>query len=45
MSLEQFKNRYVGSQNYKLIEIEEYPATPWEKFKRVVKRTFKPSCL
>jgi len=41
MSLEQFKDRYVGSQNYKIIQIEEYPKTPWEKFKRVVKRTFK----
>jgi len=40
MSLEQFKNRYVGSQNYKMVEIEEYPKTPWERFKRVVKRTF-----
>ncbi len=41
MSLEQFQNRYVGSQNYKIIEIEKTPKTPWEKFKRVVKRTFK----
>ncbi len=41
MSLKEFQNRYVGSQNYKVIQIEEYPKTPWEKFKRVVKRTFK----
>ena len=45
MSLEQFKNRYVGSQNYKIVQIEEYPKTPWEKFKRVVKRTFKTELL
>ena len=41
MSLKEFQNRYVGSQNYKIVDIEEYPKTPWEKFKRVVKRTFK----
>ncbi|WP_200763333.1 NADH-quinone oxidoreductase subunit NuoI [Nitrosophilus alvini] len=39
--VEQFKNRNIGQQNYKLIEIEEYPKTPWEKFKRVVRRTFR----
>lgn len=30
----------MSKQNYKLIEIEEYPSTPWEQFKQVLRRTF-----
>ncbi len=42
--LEQFTDRNV-SQNYYKVKIEPYPKTPWEKFKRVVRRTFKPDLL
>jgi len=42
--LEQFKSRY-GSQSYYRVKIEPYPKTPWEKFKRVVKRSLKPELL
>lgn len=41
MSLEQFKNRNVGSQSYKMIESEATPSTGFGRFERVVKRTFK----
>ncbi len=41
MSLEQFKNRNVGTQHYKMLDLGEEPKTPWCRFKRVVKRTFK----
>ncbi|MRJ02360.1 MAG: NADH-quinone oxidoreductase subunit NuoI [Epsilonproteobacteria bacterium] len=36
--LQQFQNRYVSNGYYK-VKIEPYPKTPWEKFKRVVKRS------
>lgn len=39
--MEELKSRDV-SQNYVLMEIEEYPTHPWDKFKRVVERTLKP---
>ena len=41
MSIEQFKDRNVGVSNYYYVDIEDYPTTPWDKFKRVVKRTFR----
>ncbi len=41
MSLEQFKNRNVGTQAYKMIESEPTPPTGMGRFERVVKRTFK----
>jgi len=41
MSLEQFKNRNVGQQNYKMIESVHTPKTGMGRFGRVVKRTFK----
>ncbi len=41
MSMEQFKDRNVGEQNYFTVDIEDYPVTGWDKFKRVVKRTFR----
>jgi NADH-quinone oxidoreductase subunit I len=31
----------VGRHEYKLVDIPEYPQTPWEKFVQVVKRTLK----
>ena len=42
MGLEQFKNRNVGTQNYKVLDLEMPPVTGMEKFKQVVSRTFKP---
>jgi len=41
MSLEQFKNRNVGTQNYVPVDLDIPPQEPWEKFTQVVKRTFK----
>lgn len=37
---EMFKDRNIG-EDYFLLDIEEYPKTPLEKFKRVVKRSLK----
>ena len=39
MSFNDLKNRNVGSQEYMMLDIEEYPATGWEAFKQVTKRT------
>jgi len=41
MSLEQFKNRNVGTQDYKLLDLGQTPTTGMDKFYQVVKRTFK----
>lgn len=41
MSFEQFKHRNVGEDGYYMVDIEDYPVTGWDKFKRVVDRTFK----
>jgi NADH-quinone oxidoreductase subunit I len=41
MSLEKFKDRNVGVQNYKLIEHEPFPQSGGEKFARVMKRIVK----
>jgi len=41
MSLEQFKNRNVGTQNYKTLDIGTKPKTRMEKFLQVVKRIFR----
>ena len=40
MGLEQFKNRNVGTQEYKTLELQEYPKSSMSKFTQVVKRTF-----
>ena len=45
MSLEQFKNRNVGIQNYTMLDLAESPKTPWCKFRQVVRRTFKSDLL
>ena len=37
---EMFKDRNI-SDDYFLVDIEDYPTQPWEKFKRVVKRSLK----
>jgi len=42
MSLEQFKNRAVGTQNYKKLDLDHSPITGIGQFKRVVARTFQP---
>ena len=44
MNNEQFNDRNV-SNDYFLVDIEDYPTTGWDKFKRVVKRTFKCELL
>jgi len=41
MSLEKFKDRNVGVQNYTLIEHEPFPQSGGEKFARVMKRMLK----
>jgi NADH-quinone oxidoreductase subunit I len=41
MSFEKYKNRNVQEDGYYLVEIEDYPVTGWDKFKRVVARTFR----
>lgn len=41
MSLEQFKNRNVGTQNYMTLDVGTKPEGAMCKFKQVVKRTFK----
>ncbi|MBN2824698.1 MAG: NADH-quinone oxidoreductase subunit NuoI [Campylobacterales bacterium] len=41
MSLEKFKDRNVGNQNYKLIEHEAFPQSSGEKFERVMKHMLK----
>ena len=40
MSFKDLKERNVGSQEYMTVDIEEYPQTPWDRFKQVVDRTF-----
>jgi NADH-quinone oxidoreductase subunit I len=40
MSIEQFKNREIGD-DYFLAHIDDYPTTPFAKFLRVVRRTFR----
>jgi len=42
MSLEQFRNRNVGTQNYKKLDLDHSPITGFGQFKQVVSRTFKP---
>jgi NADH-quinone oxidoreductase subunit I len=38
MSLEQFKNRNVGVQNYRMLDLEHTPPSGWGRFKRTVRR-------
>ncbi len=39
MSFNDLKNRNVGTKEYMMVDIEEYPKTGWEAFKQVTKRT------
>lgn len=41
MSLEQFKNRNVGTQNYTVLDLPMSPTSGMDRFKQVVKRTVK----
>ncbi len=41
MSLEQFKNRDVSDSGYYLVDIDAYPEKGFDKFKRIVARTFR----
>ena len=38
---EQFNDRNVSDNGYYMVDIADYPTTPWGKFKRVISRTFK----
>ncbi len=40
MNTEKFENREVND-GYFMVDIEDYPETGWDKFKQVVKRSFK----
>ena len=39
MSFKDLKERNVGSQEYVMMDIEEYPKEGWDKFKQVLNRT------
>jgi len=41
MSLEQFKNRRVGMQDYKMLDLGQSPTKGMDRFYQIVKRTFK----
>jgi len=41
MSLEQFKNRRVGTQDYKMLDLGQSPTTGMDQFYQVVKRSLK----
>jgi ferredoxin len=41
MSLEEFKDRNVGTQNYRMLDLGESPKSGMEKFKQVVERSVK----
>lgn len=45
MSLEQFKNRNVGTQIYTTLDVGTKPEGNWNQFKQVFKRTFKSELL
>ncbi len=45
MSLEQFKNRNVGQQHYRMLDLGKTPETGWGKFKQVVSRSLKVELL
>ncbi len=42
MGLEKFKNRNVGTQNYKKLDLTHPPKSGWGRFKQVASRTLKP---
>lgn len=40
MSFKDLKERNVGTQEYVMMDIEEYPQTGWQKFKQILDRGF-----
>ena len=42
MGLEKFKDRNIGTQNYKKLDLTHPPKSGWERFKQVTSRTFQP---
>jgi NADH-quinone oxidoreductase subunit I len=40
MKFNELKERNVGTQEYMMVDIEEYPKTSWESFKKTASRTF-----
>ncbi|WP_321777492.1 NADH-quinone oxidoreductase subunit NuoI [Sulfurimonas sp.] len=40
MKNEQFNDREISNE-YFMVDIDDYPTEPWDKFKRVLKRTFR----
>jgi len=45
MSLDKLKDRNIGIQNYKLLDLEPTPTNGWDKFKRGFKRSVKLELL
>jgi len=45
MGLEKFKDRNVGQQNYRVLDLEPTPQTGWGRFKRTMKRAAKLELL
>jgi NADH-quinone oxidoreductase subunit I len=45
MSFKELKDRNIGTQNYVLMDIEEYPKTGWEEFKQILSRSIKGELL
>lgn len=41
MSLQDLKERNIGTQEYMLVQEDDYPKTGWEEFKQVMKRSIK----
>jgi NADH-quinone oxidoreductase subunit I len=41
MSFKELKERNVGTQEYILVDIDDYPTSGWDEFKQVMSRTFK----
>ena len=45
MSLENLRDRNIGEQKYRMLDLEPTPTTGWGKFKRVLKRSVKLELL
>jgi NADH-quinone oxidoreductase subunit I len=45
MELNDLKDRNIGEQNYKLVDIPQYPDNNWDKFTQVVSRSLKTELL
>lgn len=39
MSLEEFKNRNVGTQRYRMLDLDPVPSSGWDRFKQTVRRS------